>query len=115
MVNFTPLREFLIDEKIKRLSYSQILLDLQQKWGLKYNENHLCTIYSKEIPEKIAETARKHRLLIETKKEDMKKCYTCGRLFPRDNLFFSRNRSRKDGFSSNCKECERNYRIKKGG
>jgi len=36
------------------MPYIEIVENLQIKYGLKYNENHLCTILSKEIPEKIA-------------------------------------------------------------
>lgn len=115
MAHFSPVREFLIDKKIQQYPYSNILEELQIKFGLKYNKNHLCTIYAKEIPEKIALVAKKHRLLIETAPENRKKCFKCGRALPRDPLFFSRNNSRKDGFSSNCKECEKIIRIKQKG
>jgi hypothetical protein len=36
-------------------------------------------------------------------------------MLPRDPLFFGRNAGRKDGWASNCKECERLRRIAKGG
>ena len=115
MANLSEVREFLLDKKIQRLPYTQILEQLQQKFGVKYNENHLSSIYAKEIPEKIALAVKKNRIINETKDEDKKHCFTCGRYLPRDPLFFSRNRSRKDGFSSNCKECEKLKRILKGG
>ena len=115
MANLTEVREFILDRKIEKMPYTDIVQDLQLKYGLKYNENHLCTILAKEIPEKIALAAQKHRLLIDTPASQCKKCHTCGRLLPRDPIFYVRNKSRKDGFSSNCKECERLRRIEKGG
>ena len=115
LANFTPLREFLLDKKIDHIPYDQILEDLQIEFGIVYNKNHLCSIFSQEIPEKIADTAKKERLLIDTPPDQMKTCFKCGKQLPRDILFFSRNRSRKDGFSSNCKECEKIMRIEKGG
>ena len=115
LANFTPLREFLLDKKIDHIPYDQILEDLQIQFGIVYNKNHLCSIFSQEIPEKIADTAKKERLLIDTPPDQMKVCFKCGKALPRDILFFSRNRSRKDGFSSNCKECEKIMRIEKGG
>jgi len=66
MAQLSPLRNFLLDLKIDRIPYDNILEQLQIKFGIVYNKNHLCTILSKEIPEKIAETAKKHRLLIDT-------------------------------------------------
>ena len=115
MAQLSPIREFLLDLKIDRVPYEDILEQLQIKFGIVYNKNHLCTILSREIPEKIAETAKKHRLLIDTPLDQRKICFKCGQALPRDTLFFSRNSSRKDGFSSNCKACEKLMRIKKGG
>ena len=115
MANLSPLRNFLLDLKIDRVPYDDILEQLQIKFGIVYNKNHLCTILSKEIPKQIAETAKKHRLLIDTPIEERKICFKCGAALPRDTLFFSRNSSRKDGFSSNCKACEKLMRIQKGG
>ena len=66
MAQLSPLREFLLDLKLDRVPYDDILEQLQLKFGIVYNKNHLCTILSNEIPKKIAETAKKHRLLIDT-------------------------------------------------
>lgn len=114
MCHFTELREFLVEEKITGVPYTQILADVQQVFGIKYNENHLCSILANELPKTIALTAKKHRLLLETPKEKCKVCFRCKRLLPRDPVFFARNRSHKDGFCSNCKECEKQKRIEKG-
>lgn len=115
MANFTEVRNFLLDKKIAHTPYEQILQELQEKFGLRYNENHLSTILVKEIPQRIAATAQKYRLILETPEEEKKQCYHCGAKLPRTTLFFARNRSRKDGFSSSCKECERLMRIARGG
>lgn len=115
LADFSDARKYIIKKKIEKMPYTEILKNLQIKFGLTYNDNHLSTIIAKEIPQKIATLAKKMRLLIETPESEMKKCYTCGRLLPRDPLFFVRNRSRKDNFSSNCKECEKKQRIARGG
>ena len=115
MTHLSEVREYILTKKIKKMPYVEIVENLQILFGLKYNENHLCTILAKEIPEKIALTAKKWRLLCDTPISACKKCKTCGRKLPRDPVFFVRNRSRKDGFSSNCKECEKQHRIEKGG
>ena len=115
MTNLSEVRNYILDLKLQRTPYAEIVENLQIKYGLKYTENYLCTILSKEIPGKIAETAQKWRLIVETPPEELKECYTCGRKLPRHKLFFVCNKNRKDGFSSNCKECERNRRIEKGG
>ena len=115
MAKLSEVRSFLLDEKLARVPYEQILLDLQKKYGLSYNENHLSTILSKEIPQRIADAAYRYRLILDTPDSQKKQCYHCGALLPRTTLFFARNRSRKDGFASSCKECERLMRIARGG
>ena len=79
-----------------------------------YSPNYLVSVISSEVPNKIAKVARKLRLMAETPPEEMKKCIHCGKSFPRDTLFFSKNRSHKDGLSSTCKTCDRIDRVKKG-
>lgn len=115
MANLSEVRNFILELKIHRTPYSEIVESLQIKYGLKYTENYLCTILSKEIPEKIAQTAQKWRLIVETPEDELKECFTCGRKLPRHKLFFVCNKNRKDGFSSNCKECEKLRRIERGG
>ena len=115
MVGFSPVREYIVTRRIDKASYGEIALELQEKFGLKYNENHICTILSKEVPEKMATAAKKYRMLLTTPEEERKKCFTCKKLLPRNNYFFATNNSRADHFASNCKECERKKRIAKGG
>ena len=115
MAGFSPVREYILTRKIDKASYPEIVEELQTKFGLKYNENHLCTILSKEIPEKMALAAKKHRMLLTTPQEERKRCFTCKQWLPRNNYFFATNNSRKDKFASNCKECERKKRVAKGG
>lgn len=115
MVGFSAAREYIVTRRIDRASYEEIAAELQEKFGLKYNENHICTILTKEVPEKMALAARKHRMLLQTPINERKRCFTCKKYLPRNNYFFATNNSRKDHFASNCKECERLKRIQKGG
>ena len=115
MANLTPVRQFILTRCIDKASYAQISQELQENFGLRYNETHLATILHKEIPEKIATAAKKYRLELDTPLSQKKKCFRCGRYFPRDYLFFGSNRGRKDGLASNCKECEKKRRIETGG
>lgn len=115
MVGFSPLREYILTRKIDKAPYALIIQELQEKYGLTYNENHLSNIIAREIPERIASAARRYRLITETPISEKKRCFTCGQFFPRDSLFFTTNHGRKDGLASNCKECERKKRLAKGG
>lgn len=115
MANLSPVRQYMLTRRIDKASPGTIAAELEEKFGLHYNINHISTILTQEIPETIAATAKRNRLILETPDELKKKCFGCGRKFPRDTLFFSRNCGRRDGWSSNCKECERKRRIAKGG
>lgn len=114
MAHLSDARSYILDQKLARAPYGEIVENLQIRFGIKYTENYLCTILAKEIPEKIACAAQRHRLLIETPADKRKKCATCGRELPKHKLFFCLNKGRKDGYSSSCKECERNKRIEGG-
>lgn len=114
MANFNKVREFLIDCKIEHVPYNEILQQLRAQFNLNYNENHLCTIFAREIPQQIADAAKRHRLMIETPDSQCKTCSVCGRRIPKNSFFFTRNRFHKDGFSSACKQCEKARRIRKG-
>jgi RNase P subunit RPR2 len=115
MAALTPVREFLLDWKLARVPYPQILEELQVRFGLHYNENHLSEILAREIPQKIADAAKRDRIIADTPDDQKKRCFHCGKLLPRTSLFFSRNRTRRDGFASSCKECEKAMRIERGG
>ena len=115
MCGFSPVREYILTRRIDKATYPTIMNEILKKFGIKYNENHICTILTTEIPTKIAREAKKHRLMMETPASEKKCCWSCKKLMPRDILFFGRNSSRGDGFSSNCKECEKKRRIIKGG
>ena len=114
LCEFTPIRNFLIDCKIARMSYQEMVEEVHQRYGVLYNENHLASIITREIPNRIATCAKKQRILVETPKENMRECTSCGKLLPLDTLFFSRNSARKDGFSTHCKICEKLKRVKGG-
>ena len=115
MCGFSPAREYMILRRIDGATNLIIAHELEEKYGIKYNENHICSILTNEIPTKMAKEAKKHRLLLETPMKERKQCWTCKKMLPRDRLFFVRNISRADGWSSNCKECERKRRSQTGG
>lgn len=114
MANLSPLRQHILNRKIDKWTYLNILRELDKEWNIQYNENHICTIVTTEIPQKIAKIARRNRLLLETPIEERKTCTICKKALPKDYLFFGKNSGRRDGFSSSCKECEKKRRIKRG-
>lgn len=115
LANLSPVRQYILTRRIDNASYEAIAEELKEEFNISYNINHISNILAREIPERIATCAKKLRLQVETPQELKKKCFRCQRWFPRNTLFFGLNRGRKDGWASNCKECERKRRISKGG
>lgn len=111
MCNFSELRSFILDKRLEQVPVAETRELILRDFGIEFTDKHISYILSVEIPKKIVEEVKKARLLDDCPPSTWKKCYTCGKSFPRDLLFFTRNNSRKDGFSSNCKECERIKRL----
>jgi len=114
MCDFSELRLFIIQLRKLGLSHDVILEEVRARFNYSYSPNYLASVTSNEIPERIARAAKMHHIEVDTPKDQWKKCIHCGKEFPRHLLFFSRNSSRKDGFSSTCKWCDRVDRIKRG-
>lgn len=83
--------------------HDDIREEMRAKYAIEYSPNYLVAIINTEIPNKIAKTAHMIRMECEAPIEQRKICIHCGRLLPKDPLFFSRNNARKDGLSSTCK------------
>lgn len=115
LANLTEVQDYLLTKKIQHVPYDEILRDLRQNYDLVYNQNHLSVIFAQAIPKAFALAAKKQRLMVDTPADQWKQCFRCGKKFPRHPVFFGYNAGRKDGFASNCKECERLRRISKGG
>lgn len=115
LANLTPITDFMLTRRIQHIPYSDILKQLEIRFGITYNQNHLSTIMARTIPKLIATAAKKVRILAQTPDSQLKVCFRCKRALPRNTLFFGHNRGRKDGWCSNCKECEKKRRIEKGG
>lgn len=114
LCNFSELRLFLIQLRKQGMQYEDILEEMRAKYAVEYSPNYLVSIISTEIPNKIAKVAKMLRIEQETPSEYKKTCIHCGRALPINSLFFSRNRSHKDGFSNTCKQCDRESRIARG-
>lgn len=114
LCNFSELRLFLIELRKQGLAYDDILEEMRARYAMEYSPNYLVSIISTEVPNRIAQIAKKLRLEIDTPPEQRKKCNRCGRNLPQHPIFFSRNNAHKDGLSNVCKECDRKLRIEKG-
>ena len=114
LCGFSELRLFLIDLRKQGMDYKDILEEMRARYAVEYSPNYLASIISKEIPKRIAQTAKMLRLEQDTPMEERKKCIHCGRVLPKDLLFFSKNNAHKDKLSNTCKQCDKAIRIKRG-
>lgn len=112
--HFSPLREYILTRRIDRADYPTIIQEIQEKFGVSYNESYLCSILTTEIPNAIARAAELHRIKLTFPKKQYKRCTKCGRSFPAHPLFFGVSRTRPDKLNIYCRACERTRRSNNG-
>lgn len=113
MANLSPSREYMLLRRIDGEQPDIIAEEVAAKFGINYSISHMSAILGSEIPRRIAEAAQKYHLLLDAPAYNRKTCYTCKRSLPRTSLFWAKNRDRRDGWASNCKECETKKRYAK--
>lgn len=106
MARFSPLEEHIVTRKIDGFTDEQIFDELIQNGIFTYSLGRIHRLYRVKVPKRMAIAARAHRLLLETPRDQRKLCPRCGRTLPLDPIFFVKNASHADGFSSSCKRCE---------
>ena len=94
--------------KIDGLSNTEIGIEINKKYGKKYTNEYLSSLWRKKIPKLIVEEAERQYLdwyytIVE--KGKWKKCSRCGQIKLAHNFYFSKNKSSRDGFYSICKCC----------
>lgn len=100
--------------KIDGMSNIDIGVEINKKYGKKYTNEYLSSLWRKKIPKLIAETAEQDYLewyYTVVKRGKWKKCSRCGQVKLTHNFYFSKNKSSRDGFYSICKCC-RNAKTK---
>lgn len=109
-----PMLYDLLIMKIDGLSNTEIGIEINKKYGKKYTNEYLSSLWRKKIPKLIVEEAERQYLdwyytIVE--KGKWKKCSRCGQIKLAHNFYFSKNKSSRDGFYSICKCC-RNAKTK---
>lgn len=116
--DLTELQRELLDLKIAHKKNQDIAIYINQKYGKSYTANYISTIFRQKIIPAINTAAELHEqhILNLPYPENFKKCRYCGRtLLINENNFVHRLRS-ADGFSSQCKKCDKIRRdLKKNG
>ena len=102
-----PLYLRLVECKIDKMQNIDIQKTLEAEFGVKHSLEYISSLWRNKIPKMIATQAEKDFLEYEFSRRNLcfKKCSKCGQLKPAHNIFFSINRTAKDGFYSICKSC----------
>lgn len=103
-----PLYYDLIIYKIDGKQNSEIQILLEQTYNIKNSIEYISNLWRQKIPKLLAKQAQKDALIWYRKKNGggyWKKCTRCGEKKLAHKLFYSSNRSSKDGWYSICKDC----------
>lgn len=108
-----PLYYDLLIYKIDGKQNVEIQELLQINHGVKHSIEYISSLWRNKIPKLIVAEAEKEYLnWYYTEKEygKWKKCSRCGQIKLAHNMFFSKNKSSKDGYYSICKQCRNKKR-----
>lgn len=110
-----PLYYDILIYKIDGLQNAEIQQLLFEKYDILHSVEYISSLWRKKIPKLLAEQATKDWLEWHYTFEERgqwKKCSRCGQIKLAHSLFFSKNRTSRDGWYSICKDC-RNAKQKK--
>ena len=114
----TEIQEEILEKKINKEKNQDIAIYINRKYGKSYTPNYISTIFRQKIIPSINETAAYHKKIVGALffKEEFKVCVKCKRSLLRDPINFVKKSRAKDGFSNQCKCCDKQERkIKKEG
>ena len=103
-----PLYYDLLIYKIDGRSNADIQFQLEQDYGIRHSVEYISSLWRNKIPKLLAENEVKRYLdwyYTFQEKGQWKRCSRCGEIKLAHNVYFSKNKTSKDGFYSICKDC----------
>lgn len=115
LTELSEVQKDILDLKINKVKNQDIADEINKKYKKSYTANYISTIFRQKIIPQINAAARFHAEIVENMcfEENFKKCNCCGQWLLIDAENFVRKARSKDGFSTRCKRCDREDRIKK--
>lgn len=112
MADLSDIQKEILELKIQKKTNQEIVSYINQKYNRSYTVNYISTIFTQQIVKKITAAAVLHEVVMENIffPENFKKCSRCGAMLLKDAEFFMRKSRSSDGFSSRCKNCDREIR-----
>ena len=111
----TSVHRDILNLKMKHYKNQLIADTINKKYGKTYTANYISTIFRQKIIPQINEAARQHVEIIENLcyPENWKKCRHCGKTLLVNTDNFVRKSRSSDGFSNQCKRCDKEIRQQK--
>lgn len=111
----TPIHKDILNLKMKHHKNQLIADIINEKYEKSYTANYISTIFRQKIIPQINEAARQHAEIIENLcyPENWKKCRHCGKTLLVNTDNFVRKSRSSDGFSNQCKRCDKEIRQQK--
>lgn len=111
----TEVHRDILNLKMKHYKNQLIADTVNEKHGKSYTANYISTIFRQKIIPQINEAARRHEEIIENLcfPENWKKCRRCGEVLLVNTDNFVRKARSSDGFSNQCKRCDKEVRQQK--
>ena len=103
-----PIYEKIVECKVDGLHNCDIVIKLQEEFGITHTPEYISCLWRNKIPKLIASAAEDEWLYwyyLEVEKGKYKKCSRCGQIKLAHNKYFSKNKTSRDGLYSICKEC----------
>lgn len=103
-----PIYYDILISRIEGVRNETIQTDLFAKFGKTYSIEYISSLFNQKIPKLIALKAKEMEVewyYTVEKKGNWKQCGRCGQIKLAHPLFFSLNKSSKDGYYSICKKC----------
>lgn len=102
-----PIYTDIVKMKLAGASHNDIRLMLKEKYHQEHTVQFVSSLWCLKIPKVIAEYEQKKFLSWYYRENGLplKRCSCCKARKPANHHFFSRNKTSKDGFYSQCKQC----------
>ena len=103
-----PMYYDLLIYKIDGRSNAEIQMLLEADYQIKHSVEYISSLWRNKIPKLLAEYETKRYLnwyYTTQERGKWKRCSRCGQVKLAHNLYFSKNKTSKDGFYSICKDC----------